>query len=293
MWPAFVEALIDTGRMLPLLFVIYLLLELVERKYEARIKSLLALSGAGGPLVGALLGCVPQCGFSVIATALYAQRVVSLGTLMAVYLSTSDEAIPVILAQPHQASLVLPLLVAKIMIGIAGGYGVDLVMGLARGGVGVKPHDPACRCLERKHCCGEGHGASEKWWFVFGIYPLKHALRVFVFILIASWGINCAVAQAGPNGLGGVFLEGSLLQPLIAVLIGLIPNCAASVAITQAFLSGALGFGAAIAGLSASAGLGLLVLLKENRLAEAGKIIALLAGISFAAGIAVQYLVGG
>jgi hypothetical protein len=280
------DALKDSIAMIPWLLGIYFLLELVEWKLERWIKRLITFSRLSGPLVGALLGCLPQCGFSAIAAVLYAQRFISLGTLLAVFLSTSDEAIPVILAQPEKIGFILPILGAKIVIAVLAGYLIDLIWKKEPAHIHTEEECVCETAALDDHCCGKPHADLSPKKLSFYLIPLRHTAEVFFFILAVCIGINLVIFKVGEANLGQVFLGSTVFQPLIAALIGLIPNCAASVAITEVFLKGGITFGSAIAGLSASAGIGMLVLLKENKdRMDTLRVVGLLVGISFLAGL--------
>ncbi len=293
------DALIDSARMLPFLFAVYLLIEWLEYRYGLRLRSKVAHARRWGPVAGALLGCFPQCGFSVVGASLYARRLITVGTLIALFLATSDEAIPVILAQPEHIGVIVPLLMVKLPLAACTGLLLDRV--LFRRQV-LAPHehgpaeceDPDCVtvCVNDAGCCGH-HVADGKRKIELLLHPVKHTLSVFAFLFLVTLALNALIAHVGEERLGTVLLGHSILQPLLCALIGLIPNCAASVAITQLFLSGGISFGSAIAGLSAGAGLGMLVLFRENTsLADTFRIIGLLYGISAAAGVAIQLLFG-
>ncbi|MDI6870278.1 MAG: putative manganese transporter [Bacillota bacterium] len=302
---AFREALRDTANMVPWLLLIYVAIEFIEFKWGGALRSRIMQAGKAGPALGALFGAVPQCGFSVISSCLYAQRLITTGTLLAVYLSTSDEALPVILSQPARVGLVWPLLAVKVTLGLVAGYAVDLGQNLrAKAGTArevsvtrepyrqASPVDADPFPEERGCCCHtvppRQAALRELLW-----HPVKHTLRVLFFLLAVSTAINLLVAGVGEANLGRLFLRHTPLQPLLAGLVGLIPNCAASVAITQAYLKGALSFGSAIAGLSASAGLGTLVLVKENGdWKDTARVIGLLLGVSVGVGVVIQYLYG-
>ena len=281
---AFEDAFWDSFAALPWLLIIYILFELLESRYEGLLKRLMARSRPFGPLLGALVGCIPQCGFSMVASALYCHRTMSLGTLMAVFLSTSDEAVPIILAQPDQIAILAPLLFTKVMIAMLAGFSLDAL--LPRLKAATTAHASSCHCVEDTHLCAHKHTESRSFWSRFFIAPGLHTLQVFSFILLVSWVLNILILGIGEQQIRQLFLLNSPLQPLLAVLVGLIPNCAASVVVTQIFLKGGISFGSAVAGLCASSGLGLIVLVKESpSTTEAVKIIGLLAVISFLAGI--------
>ncbi len=280
------DALKDTVAMMPWLLGIYIALEFLENKSESFIGEKISHRMGAAPFLGALFGCMPQCGFSVIAATLYTRRCISRGTLLAVFLSTSDEAIPIILAQQDKAPLVLWLLLVKVILATAAGYAVDFFFRNKNIPATHPPHAPVIPQGGHRHCDCHGHNPAAPKWKTFFLFPLKHTLKISFFIFIVSLGIGLLVARSGEEGLERVFFAGTFLQPLFAVLVGLIPNCAASVAITEVFLKGGISFGSAIAGLSAGGGLGLLVLIKENKdRKETLLILGLLAAISLAAGI--------
>lgn len=280
------DALKDTLAMMPWLWGIYIALEVLENRSESFIGEKISHRMGAAPLLGALFGCMPQCGFSVIAATLFTRRCISTGTLIAVFVSTSDEAIPVILAQHDAAPLVLRLLLTKVILATIAGYTVDLIF---KKGASKQPHSPHAPVVPEgghRHCDCHAHGLEIPRWKTFFLFPLKHTLKVLFFIFAVSLAIGFVVARFGDEGLKRFFFAGTFFQPLLAVLIGLIPNCAASVAITEVYLKGAITFGSAIAGLSASGGLGLLVLLKENKdRKENAFIVGLLVLISLTAGI--------
>jgi len=286
MIPVLLDALKDTLAMIPWLLGIYIALEFLENKSESFIGEKISHKMGIAPFLGALFGCMPQCGFSIIAATLYTRRCISRGTLLAVLISTSDEAIPVILAQHDKAPLVLWLLLVKVILATVAGYTIDLIF---KKGGSEEPHSPHAPVVPEgghRSCDCHAHGRGISKWKTFFLFPLKHTLNVSVFILAVSLALGSVVAKFGDTGLSRLFFAGTFFQPLIAVLVGLIPNCAASVAITEVYLKGGITFGSAIAGLSASGGLGILVLLKENKdRRETAFIIGLLVLISLTAGI--------
>ncbi len=285
------DALKDTTAMIPWLFGIYVALELLGHRTESWITTGISHKAGVAPFLGALLGCLPQCGFSVIASALYTRRCISLGTLLAVFISTSDEAIPVILAQQNQLSIVAALLLTKVILATLAGYGIDLFFKKKA----AEPHAPHAVVVPvggHQHCSCHNHACGESRWKTYFLFPLKHTVNIALFIFAVSFAIGFVISRFGENGLHRFFCSGTIFQPLIAVLIGLIPNCAASVAITEIYLKGAITFGSAIAGLSASGGLGLLVLIKEHRdRKETVLILTLLVSISLIAGILLNLFV--
>lgn len=248
------DTVIDALKLLPFLFVTYLLMEYVEHKAGSAFEKALHKGGAIGPLAGGLLGVVPQCGFSAAASNLYAGRMISLGTLFSVYLSTSDEMLPILISEQAQISSILKILTVKAVFGIVTGFLVDLVLRLR--GRGEQDWDIESLC-EREHCsCEENEGILKP--------ALVHTLHVFLFVAAITFLINLAVHFAGLEALRGSILGYPVAGELLTALIGLIPNCAASVALTQLYLEGVITAGAMTAGLLTGAGVGLLVLFRVN-----------------------------
>jgi hypothetical protein len=282
LWEAFKETL----EMMPWLLGIYIALEFLENKSESLLGEKISHKMGAAPFLGALLGCMPQCGFSVIAATLYTRRCISMGTLLAVFVSTSDEAIPVILAQHDKAPLVLWLLLTKVTLATIAGYTIDLIFKREAPLPSHPAHPPVVPQGGYRSCGCHPHGRQIPRWKTFFLFPLKHTLKVLFFIFAVSLTIGLLVSKFGERGLAHIFFAGTFFQPMVATLVGLIPNCAISVAITEIYLKGGITFGSAIAGLSASGGLGLLVILKENKdRKETALIIGLLFLVSFTAGI--------
>jgi len=297
------DAFIDTAKMVPLLLMIYIGIELFEFKFGGTIKKRVVEAASAGPLVGAVAGSFPQCGFSVMATALYTQRLVTIGTLLAVYLSTSDEAIPILLADSAGAALLIPLILSKIAIGAFAGYAIDLTLRksnrqtLAHIESVKNGHDSAAHhhetIADEQACCGHIADPASKKFDPREIllHPFVHTLKIFLFIFAISAALGLGIELVGQETLEAWFAAATAWQPVIAALIGLIPNCAASVAITQLYLEGALTYGATLAGLCASGGLGLLVLAREEKdRKNVFLVIGLLFAISVAAGYLTQYI---
>lgn len=299
---AFEHSLVDTVKMVPLLFVIYVAIEALEIKFGKKLGGAMAKAGKAGPVIGAVAGVIPQCGISVVGTALYTQRLVTIGTLFAVYLATSDEAIPVILSQPDAAGLLVPLVLIKLVVAIVVGYALDLVF--RKRGSAVLEHgdhyahgtdDPDHHhetAFREKGCCGHEPAEAYRGFNARDLllHPLVHTLKVFAFIFLTSFALALVFELVGEDALAAALAGHTVLQPVLAAIVGLIPNCAASVAIAEFYLEGIITFGAAIAGLCASGGLGVLVLFKEGKRNEALAIVGGLFAISVAAGLAVQAL---
>ncbi|MEG0615855.1 MAG: putative manganese transporter [Oscillospiraceae bacterium] len=247
------DAVIDSLKMLPFLFGAYLLIEFLEHKMSGKLEGVLQKMGVFGPIGGAAIGCVPQCGFSVMASNLYAGRLITVGTLMAVFISTSDEAIPIILANPKSAKMIGLLLLIKVIVAIVAGVLIDLfIRFFGKKDKADKPFEEICA-----NCDCEHHG-------IF-ISALRHTIGIFIFVLIVNLVLNAVIMSVGEETVSSFLTSIKFFQPVIAAFIGLIPNCASSVILTQLFIQGGLTFGSLIAGLSTGAGLGLVVLFKANK----------------------------
>ena len=247
-----IDAVVDSLKTLPFLFGAYLLIEFLEHRAGGSMTRLLHRLGPLGPVGGAALGCVPQCGFSVAAANFYAGRLITPGTLIAVFLSTSDEALPVLISSPGAMKSLGLLLGVKLAAGVLVGIAVDVVYGrfLKR-----EPSEPF-------HELCQDCGCEEK-----GVFrsALGHTVKIFLFLLAVNIALGFATELVGEENISRILLSGSVWQPLLAGLIGFIPNCAASVLLTELYLGGSLSFGAAVAGLCTGAGLGLLVLFRVNK----------------------------
>lgn len=278
------DALIDSVKLLPFLFITYLAMEYLEHKTSDKSNQLVERSGKVGPLYGSLLGIVPQCGFSAAATNLYAGRVITLGTLIAIYLSTSDEMLPILISEKVSILLILKILFVKVVIGMIAGFAIDFIHQKFLRFTHMKdPH----HLPDIHHMCEHEHcHCDEK-----GIFPsaLKHTVEIFVYILVISFLLNLVIAYIGEDTLSSFILNRPVIGELAAGLIGLIPNCAASVVITQLYLEGLLSAGPMMAGLLVSAGVGLLVLFKVNdHPRENLKILGLLYAIGVVSGLLIE-----
>jgi hypothetical protein len=268
----FVDALVDALKVLPFLFGAYWLMEYLEHRAGEKFTDRLQHVGAAGPVVGALLGVLPQCGFSVTAANFFAGHMISAGTLIAVFLSTSDEAVLLLLSQPEAIGTVGRLIAVKLVIAIVAGLLVDRLWKLWH----KKPEPPFEELCRHCHC---EHGPLWR-------SALNHTVKIFLFLLVINvllgWGFDCI----GEDGLRALFLEQSVWQPFLTALIGFIPNCAASVVLTKLFLAGTLRFGSTVAGLCTGAGLGLAVLLRtHHHVRDNVTILLILYGVSVAAGL--------
>lgn len=244
------DAFLDSIKLLPFLFLTYFVMGIFERATSERSKNLIERAGKIGPVFGGLLGAFPQCGFSTVASNLYVGRIITMGTLIAIYLSTSDEMLPIMISQHVSLGVILRILGAKVIIGIISGFVVDLTLGwLVR-------KKKAKKVTKEEGCCNCGSSIL--------IEAIVHTLKVFIFIFIFSLVIGFVIEGVGTNALEALISDVPVLGQLIAGLVGLIPNCAASVVITQLYLDGIIGAGPMMSGLLVGAGVGLLVLFKEN-----------------------------
>ena len=272
------HAIEDTLPMLPWVFVMYILLQLLENK--ANLKNVNRLGGKLGPLVGSATGLIPQCGFSVMAAKFFEKKYITLGTLLAIFFSTSDEAFILLISSGEGAVWLLPTILVKIGVAVLVGYGVDLLLKAfgyrqvcveSPNNANAQPKNVKDVFLNRYKqekevdvvcACGKMHGTDNAWkrylW-----YPLLHTLQVAGFILLVNFILTAIIHSVGEDVFAEFMHKSRFLQPFLTCAIGLIPNCASSVVITETFLSGGITFGSFIAGLCANAGMGFVVLLKN------------------------------
>ena len=248
----FLDALIDTLKIIPFLYLVYLLIEYTEHSHADKLSAALRKLGPFGSIGGALLGSIPQCGFSAAASNLYTGRLISAGTLISVYIATSDEAIPMLISNPKFASALWTLIVIKIIIALIVGFIVDIVLKMLRKNDEQPDYEDICRDC---HC--DHHNIFTS--------ALIHTVKISLFIFIVSLILGGAIELAGAEKISHFLMQGSIFQPFITALFGFIPNCASSVVITQLYIEGALSFGSCVAGLCTGAGVGLLILFRTNR----------------------------
>lgn len=246
------DTALDTLKIFPLLFLVYVLLELLEHRLNvSRFTSL--LTGPAGPLIGAVVGCIPQCGFSVAAATLFNYKRISGGALLAVFLSTSDEAVPILLAYPEQLPTVLALLGCKIVIALFWGYCFWLITWLR-----YHRYHAIQPVLLTEAC---HHEKTETFSIV---HVLQHTFYITVYLFLTMLAIALVSSWLGAARIGALLLTDTIWQPILAALVGLLPGCATSILLTTLYLQGSLSFGAVVAGLSTSAGFGYLVLLQKH-----------------------------
>lgn len=250
-----VDAVVDSIKTIPFLFLVFLFIELFEHFWANKIKGFLKASKNLGPFVGSLAASIPQCGFSIVASTLYTKKFITRGTIIAVYLATSDEAIPVLLMYPEYLKYILPLILIKLLIAIPVGYLVDFLLS----------DENSEEVLDEEEniegCCRHEIVAHRKRDFL--IHPVKHTINIFLFILVLTLVLNYILnifnlENFSSNGIHWHY-------PLITSILGLIPNCAISVGLVLLFVKGAISFGALMSGLMTNGGIGLLVLLKNNK----------------------------
>lgn len=284
------DAIIDSFHVLPLLFLVFLIIEIIEYFYAEKINSFLQKSEKAAPAIGSLAAIIPQCGFSVIASTLYIKKFITKGTLIAIYLATSDEAIPILLAEPSQIHYVLPIIGVKIVIGLCAGYLIDFILKDNKY-IEISPkHSDNCEHCEEEGCCHHSVSRRRKRDLIY--HPLQHTLNIFVFILLITIILNFLIdVYSNHHVLHIVFAKFKFLEPVITSFIGLIPNCATSIALTMLLIKGSISFGSAIAGLLSNAGLGILVLFRHNEnIKDTLKIIGILLVISIISGMAINLL---
>ena len=280
----FVENLLhavkDTLPLLPWILVLYIVIQLIETKVD--LKKVNNLGTRLGPVVGSATGLIPQCGFSVMAAKFFERKYITLGTLLSIFMATSDEAFILMLGSGEGAVWLLPMLAVKIAVGIGVGYAADGVAKLLGKGQ-VRVEMPSSfdkqpetvrdyfmqQYLEEKevdaNCsCGRQHDSNSSWKNYL-LYPVLHALRVAAFIFLVNFVLTTVIHSVGEDKFAAFMESNRFVQPFIACAIGLIPNCASSVVITETFLSGAITFGTCAAGLCANAGMGFVVLLRNTR----------------------------
>ena len=248
------DTVADSIKLLPFLFLTYLLMEWLEHKTGGSIQNKIRAAGRSGPVWGGLLGVIPQCGFSAAASSLYAGRVITVGTLLAVYLSTSDEMLPVLVSEAVPAGTIGKILLMKAAIAVISGLVVELVY--------VKLMNKKEKDMDIHVVCEEEHCRCEDGMLLSAV---KHTAKVFFYLFVISLALNAVIAVIGEAKLAGVFQNIPVVGEIIAALVGLIPNCASSVIITELYLGGVISAGAMMSGLLVNSGVGILVLFRLNR----------------------------
>ena len=271
------DTIVDSLKLIPFLLVAFLIIELLEHKLNNKTKNIITKSKKIGPIIGSLLGVIPQCGFSVMATNLYITRIITLGTLISIYLSTSDEMLIIMISEKVEISLILKILLIKIFFGIIYGLIIDKIINKNK-----KDKETNYELCDEEHCdCNHSILLS----------AIKHTLHITLFIFIITLIINTLFTLLGDNYLSKILLNNSILSPFITSLIGLIPNCAASVILTELYLNSTISLGALIGGLLTSSGSSLLVLIKNNKNKKENlSIILLLYALGVLSGIIIELI---
>lgn len=246
-----IDTLLDAIKLIPFLFIAFLIIEIVEHKLSNKNKKIISKSGKFGPMLGGLLGLIPQCGFSVIATNLYVTRIISLGTLISIYLSTSDEMLPILLSKQVPTTLIIKILLIKFIIGMLFGFIIDIIFHQKQNQQ-IEIHE---MCEDEKCHCEDGIIKSS----------IKHTIKTILFVIIASFIINILFEKVGEQYLSKIFLKDSIFGPFVTSLIGLIPTCGSSIMITELYLNNAISFASLISGLLTGSGVAILVLFKSNK----------------------------
>lgn len=259
-----IDALIDSIKLLPFLFLVYLLIGYLESSTDNRLYRRLVEAKWLGPIIGSILGCLPQCGFSVVGANLYSRGMISIGTLLAIFISTSDEAIPILFAHPGMLQSVGIVLGLKLIIAIFIGLVIEAVIRMTGKNPTLIKNKAVTESIEVQNGCGCQGGCHSHGSGVWRS-ALLHTVKVFIYILVINLTLNAIIEGIGGDSLSRVLLSNSMWQPVLAALIGLIPNCAASIIITEMYIAGTLSLGALIAGLITGAGMGLVILFKSNK----------------------------
>lgn len=272
------HSFLDSIKLLPFLFIAFLIIELIEHKLSNKSKKVISKSGKYGPILGSLLGLIPQCGFSVVATNLYITRIISLGTLISIYLSTSDEMLIILLSKNANVKTILPLLLVKFSIGMISGFLIDFILR------NKKKKQETYSICEDEHCGCEHEENLFK-------SSLIHTIKTFIFIFLATFLITYIFELFGEEYLSKLLLKDTIISPFITSLIGLIPNCASSVILTELYLSESINFASIISGLLTGSGVAILVLFKSNKnLKENLTILSLIYGIGVISGIIITLI---
>lgn len=282
----FLDAFWDTLKLFPFLFLIYVLIEIIERRTTVT-QNRKVLQGPLAPLIGSATGLIPQCGFSVMAAKLYDEGIIRTGTILAVFTATSDEALILLISDMSAAHAVMPLILIKLVISVGIGYLVNFVLSNEKlKETGISHQEPA------HFCCNEhedGLLKEESDLKAYFLTPLLHSLKIWLYLFIVNLVFGYLIDLVGEEHIANAIAGGPFVQPLITGLVGLIPNCASSVILTGAYTNGAIYFGSLVGGLCSNAGLGLIVLLKNPKKIKRNiLIIVVLYAIAVVAGIAVN-----
>mgnify|MGYP004610385365 FL=1 len=257
MLDAILDAIIDSLKLLPFLFITYLLMELLENRASEKSLKVIKKSGKFGPILGSLLGIVPQCGFSAAAASLYAGKIISIGSLIAIFLSTSDEMLPILISSAAPINLIIKILLIKLIIGMVLGVIIDIIF-KKKNNINIEDDKTHIHDIcEDEHCHCNEDGILKS--------SIKHTLHIFIYVFIIVLAITILINIIGEDSIANIMTKTNILGPFVSSLIGIIPNCASSVIITQLYLKDMITFGSLIAGLLMNSGIGLLILFRLNK----------------------------
>lgn len=250
-----IDTLVDALKLIPFLFVAFLIMEFIEHKFSNQSKKKMEKAGKFGPVIGSLLGALPQCGFSAMATNLYATRIITVGTLISIYLSTSDEMLPILISHQTNIGLILKIILIKIIIGMICGFLIDFIL---RTKHKTKDYEIKDFCIEEHcNCDSHKHGILKS--------SIHHTIHIIFFIMIITLILNTGIHYLGEDNISKLFLKDNIFSPFISSLIGLIPNCGASVVLTELYLNNTISLASCMAGLLTGSGVALLILFKVNK----------------------------
>ncbi len=277
------DTLIDAVKIFPFLFIAFLIIEIIEHKLNNKSKKIIEKSGKFGPLLGSILGMIPQCGFSVLATNLYITRIISLGTLISIYLSTSDEMLPILITEKAGFKVIFQLLLIKFIIGMIAGFIIDFIIRMMNKKTKKKNKKDYSIC-DDEHC----NCAKESLLKA----SLTHTFKTLFFIVMVSFVLNIIMTYLGNEVIQKIFMKDNLLSPFISSLVGLIPNCSASVILTELYINGVISLSSVVAGLLTGSGVALLVLFRSNKnLKENLMILAMVYFIGAFSGLIIELLI--
>lgn len=248
------HTILDSIKLIPFLFITYIIMELIEHYAGEKTENVIKKSGRFGPVIGAILGVIPQCGMSAVAANFYAARIITRGTLIAIFLSTSDEMLPILISEGTDIGLIFQILSIKVVIGIGIGMVIDLLSRKIKSEEKYKEIHDIC---EHEHCHCEEEGVVKS--------SIKHTIQIFAYIFVITFILNIIIHGIGEDKIAGIMVNTPFIGPLISSLIGIIPNCASSVILTELYLENIITMGSMIAGLLVNSGVGLLVLFKVNK----------------------------
>lgn len=271
-----IDTLLDNLKLLPFLYLAFLIIEYIEHHFQNKQQKVIERAGKIGPLFGGLLGMVPQCGFGVLATNLYITRIISMGTLVAIYLSTSDEMLPIMISEGVNPLFIILTLLIKFSVGICTGFIIDIII--------KKPTNTNYEICDDEHCHCHQKGN------IF-VASLIHTLKIVIFILIISFLLNCGFEYLGNEYISKILLKNNIFSSFITSLVGLIPNCGASVLLTELYLKETISYGAMIAGLLTGSGVAILVLFRSNKkLSDSFKILGIVYFVGAIVGLIIDFI---